>query len=180
MTLSKTRIDCKRARTFRESRTDLHRVRSDFLTFQLLIIGHDRPGGNQRADDVAIAPSNPVGVLFTDTGCARLSRGAEKPKETSSKPVSSWNWFRTRRKPPAVVHVCSPVGSLVKRTAARPRRSSCTSFERIPNRDRTRSVSEVRWKTLRIDMSHRRTRTGLRKPRVESVSLQMETCRRVN
>lgn len=134
------RRDDDRTRISRKDRTEPCTVSETiFLPFGSWLLTMIVPDGNQRADDVAIAPSNPVGVLFTDAGCARLSRGAEKPKETSSKPVSSWNWFRTRRKPPAVMFR-SPVGSLVKPTAAR---SSRTSLERIPNRDETYAPSST-------------------------------------
>lgn len=62
---SASRLNVASTSSARESfeRIQTTQHRSVFLTFRLLIIGHDCPGGNQRAEDVVIAPSNPVGVL---------------------------------------------------------------------------------------------------------------------
>jgi len=141
----------------RKNRTNLHYIPSNFLTF--LLISHDRP--RKSADDGAIASNNPVEVLFADVGCVRFWRGAEKPKKTSSKPVSSWNWFRTRCKPPCSDHVCPPVGLLVKQTAARfarnCRRLSCTSFKHIHLEPRSGRVTL----DLRNSMENARDRKEL-------------------
>jgi len=103
---------------------------------------------------------------------AEFSWGAEKPKETSSKPVSTWNWFRTRCKLSAIMFArlldFTWNTRKLHRFVQRCRWLSCTSFERILNQDRMQRTLSSKFdrknkRLQRIVMSCRRARIGLRK-----------------
>ncbi|KYM82554.1 hypothetical protein ALC53_07045 [Atta colombica] len=104
-------------------------------------------------NDVVIAPSNLVGVLFLLMSTIRGVLVAEKPKETSSKPVSTWNWFRTRCKLSAIMFARLLDFTRVKHAQTSPIRAKMSLIvlhefrtHSEPRSDATHSVLKVRQK----------------------------------